>query len=298
MDPIQPADLTLTELRSRRFIWSVRQLNERHLPGQHPQKSHGNTGKGKGTGIGWGGYKPGAWSKPESLSLGGVDVKEQQITLKAMELEAGLSPELQKLIIARDGPDGLRILAASMVSTDEYRNGRHTVTFNEDTGLSPEQQKQFLADVDYFATNYPLAENETMDIAVAPSTDFKQGVGGETLLGTGAIRINAHVFGTGPHAPLTPFGHWTGGMPAAANNSGPRYVLGHEWGHAVDVPPPVDEAMTARLQKDLSRYGHENQAEAYAEAFVEWSLTGGKTTNPGAQEHAAYYKWGERWPSS
>jgi hypothetical protein len=53
----------------------------------------------------------------------------------------------------------------------------------------------------------------------------------------------------------------------------------------------------------MTRYGtvgagRNNQntpAEGYAEAFAEWSLTDGKTTNKAAQEYAKRFKWGERF---
>jgi hypothetical protein len=135
-----------------------------------------------------------------------------------------------------------------------------------------------------------------MSIAVAPSTEFDYGTGGETTLATGYMRINEKVMSQ----------EFWPGMPVSKNVPSALYVLAHEWGHAF---PDKESARDKHVHHDavaaggMTRYGtvgagagnQNTPAEGYAEAFAEWSLTNGKTTNKAAQEYAKRFKWGERF---
>lgn len=171
-----------------------------------------------------------------------------------------------------------------------FRNGPHEVTF---TGkLSPEKQQEFLGHVDTMQSKYPSGRK--MSIAVAPSTEFGRGVGGETTLGTGYMRINERVMKQD---------FWPG-MPVSKDVPSALYVLAHEWGHAF---PDKESARDKHVHRDaikaggMTKYGTVGEdernapAEGYAEAFAEWSLTDGKTTNKAAQEYAKRFHWEERF---
>ena len=105
-------------------------------------------------------------------------------------------------------------------------------------------------------------------------------------------------------------------------DAGNEYTVTHEYGHltsfAHDMYPkgvehtpetahenfnapmgPMKTAfmsaqkVAANLPPDqgLSEYGKSNPHEAYAECFAEWTLTGGKTTNPIARTYADRFHW-------
>jgi len=89
--------------------------------------------------------------------------------------------------------------------------------------------------------------------------------------------------------------------PAGAGIDHTVYTLTHEWGHTLDrnalepERPGVRAAMRGSNAYTTS-YGREgdsytSRCEKYAEAFAEYSLSGGKTDNPLAQKLAAAEGW-------
>lgn len=86
-------------------------------------------------------------------------------------------------------------------------------------------------------------------------------------------------------------------MPAAKGTDQLDYVITHEYGHVRDRrnrgEVNDDRYNNSANSESLSRYGRTNEYEAYAESFTEYSLTGGKTTNPAVLYYADKYFWGE-----
>ena len=88
-------------------------------------------------------------------------------------------------------------------------------------------------------------------------------------------------------------------MPELANHSPRTYVITHEYGHvraAVGDDPRAEVkriggAIANRGWMGMSTYGQTNQAESHAEAFAEWTLSGGKTTNQAARLYARDLRW-------
>jgi hypothetical protein len=97
-------------------------------------------------------------------------------------------------------------------------------------------------------------------------------------------------------------------MPSAQGQSPVRYTLYHEWGHLTDPvslgtrgvgPLHIDHAESQRQMQmwrepgpsGRSGYGGKLPQEAYAEAWAEWHLTGGKTTNEWARRYADEFGW-------
>jgi hypothetical protein len=81
-------------------------------------------------------------------------------------------------------------------------------------------------------------------------------------------------------------------MPSSKSAGVLEYTVAHEWGHtqaAVD-DPKIDEIFNAKDPK-MSSYGRTGSQEAYAEAFAEFSLTGGNTPNKTVQKYAATFGW-------
>jgi hypothetical protein len=219
------------------------------------------------------GYNPGAWALQSD--------KEAAIS----EIEQSLLK-----VLPPDQLQNARKLAEEFVketadtSEIEFRNGPHTVRFTGN--LSEEQRQTFLGNVDELQTKAPAGRN--LHILVAPSSEFEFGVGGETTLATGYMRINEAVFKRDV---------WPG-MPVSSNVSPVMYVLAHEWGHAF---PSKEDARDQTIHRHsisaggMTRYGKTAPEESYAEAFAEWILTNGKTTNQAALEYAERFNWGERF---
>lgn len=86
-------------------------------------------------------------------------------------------------------------------------------------------------------------------------------------------------------------------MPAAKGTDQLDYVITHEYGHVRDRrnrgEVNNDRYDNFAGSRYLSKYGQTNEYEAYAESFAEYSLTGGKTTNPAVLYYANKYFWGE-----
>lgn len=86
-------------------------------------------------------------------------------------------------------------------------------------------------------------------------------------------------------------------MPAAKGTDQLDYVITHEYGHVRDRrnrgEVNDDRYNNSANNGALSKYGQTNEYEAYAESFAEYSLTGGKTTNPAVLYYADKYFWGE-----
>ncbi len=226
------------------------------------------------------GYAPGQWQQAT-----GTD-----------DLLAEMFDEIKKINPALSDQEA-REFAKKFVegTTDDnqvrFKNGPHEVIFAGK--LSPEKQQQFLGYVDHMQSKFP-ADRE-LAIRVAPSREFGWDVGGETTIATGHMRINERVMTQKI---------WSG-MPVSSDVPSALYVLAHEWGHAF---PNKGDARNTHVHKDavkaggMTKYGTHggdgeegHAAEGYAEAFAEWSLTEGKTTNPAALEYAKRFNWEERF---
>jgi hypothetical protein len=226
------------------------------------------------------GYAPGQWQV-----VTGNDDRIAQTVKDVKKLNPALGDEealnFAKMLIAGTSDD----------TEKRFKNGPHEVIFAGK--LSPEKQQEFLGYVDHMQSKFP--SNRDMTIRVAPSTEFGWDVGGETTISTGHMRINERVM-------TQKIWH---GMPVSSNVPSALYVLAHEWGHAF---PDKKDARNTHVHGDavnaggMTRYGTSggtdeegHAAEGYAEAFAEWSLTEGKTTNPAALEYARRFHWEERF---
>jgi hypothetical protein len=218
-------------------------------------------------------YKPGNWKR--------FDDKEALIT----EMEARLRKALPK----GDTTD-VRAMAKEFIDETteendlEYRNGPHVLRFTGD--LTEEQRKTFMGHVDELESQAPTGRN--MHINIAAASTFDSDTGGETTLATGYMRINENVIKRKT---------WPG-MPASSDVSSALYVLAHEWGHSF---PTKEEARDQAVYREaiaargMTRYGKTAPEESYAEAFAEWFLTKGKTTNPAALVYAKHFGWRKRF---
>jgi hypothetical protein len=239
------------------------------------------------------GYKPGQW---RSITL------KDEIDDLAKQLDEAASPEKRKAQTEKLGPDWASQVANMLLQgVDDkgdvrYQNDTHRVYFSG--SLTRAEQKRFLEHVDFLQTNFPVGRGVNMHISVGPSSQFGKGVGGETTLGTGSMFINEDVVKRDK---------WPAGMPASKNVDAALYVLAHEWGHSVSTPDEAREKHVhnqAVIAGGMSRYGTygvtgvRNPAEGFAEAFAEWALTKGKTTNPATLEYAKHFGWRNRFAAN
>lgn len=235
------------------------------------------TGNVAGSTVGQ--YRPGAWTQETT------DTRAQRLA----ESLASQSPEAPPKMLQEMAYERAKTLVPTDVTI--YRNGEHTVEISH--AVPQERRRELLDAVDAMQTRFPTGER--LNVSVRPSAEFEFGVGGETTIGSPNIRLNAKLL-----RPFTSEGHWPG-MPASTTVSQAQYVLAHEWGHAVNserYTTPTDLPAAKARVTGMSDYGNSSPYEAYAEAFAEWSLTGGKTTNVAARQYAADYGWAKRWPKA
>lgn len=237
------------------------------------------------------GYKPKSWSE--------VVDNQEDINVMLKSILKLVPKEQQAKNEVKDGPDWASKLARQWVEGDKeqdevkYSNGPHRIRFSGEFARDREAQQQFLQDFDAMQQSYPTGHD--MHISVAPPTQFETGVGGETTISTGSMFINEKY--------LAKNKVWAG-MPVSKNVSAAQYILAHEWGHSLSTKDEADEAHTHDHAIDaggMTHYGTSDHAgnraprEGYAEAFAEWSLSKGKTSNPAALVYAKKFKWGERF---
>jgi hypothetical protein len=138
--------------------------------------------------------------------------------------------------------------------------------------------------------------------------------GGYVIMGVNTVHINPQVasgaaadkFGAGGAAAQQ--GHF---MPASKSTAGQQYVITHELGHVLDghnrdtsakgsrtpsgfelpdVPREDVSTLTRQFAGELSKYGRTNNAEAYAEAFAQWTH-GGPGSSAVADAFARRFGW-------
>lgn len=257
-------------------------LELRHMPGKHDQSTHGHGGHG--------GYESGKWTKSNG--------DEAQTKLIKDSLLEEMPASMQAAQAEKNGPQWLDKMAERLTlrggpPSTMYRNGEHLIWFKTDK-VDEKSQKQFLKDFDHYQTKYPTGH--PMAITIEGKGEFGNMVGGETTLNTGSMRLNEAVFESGRK--------WNSGMPSQASVPASKYVLAHEWGHSLSTKEQADNRTVHRKAIDsgeLSRYGTAGVTgvlaprEGYAEAFAEWSLTNGKTTNAAAKAYADEFGWGEKF---
>jgi hypothetical protein len=147
---------------------------------------------------------------------------------------------------------------------------------------------------------YPYKQALTVTVGSPPmGRRFGRGVLGQTFTGSGRMFLAPRTFtpeGEQVVAKSVASGHF---MPAYKGHSAVETVFVHELGHTVDsgsglgsnttTPPITKEAL--KDYANMSKYGREKGAEAYAEAFTEWHLSDGTTTNPLVRRLAQSEKW-------
>lgn len=155
------------------------------------------------------------------------------------------------------------------------QNGPHRMIFRQEgsEGYTDKQVDQFQKDVVRVADDllklHPLHEGQNLNLVVAPDRALNEALG-QTAPGTGHIRLNWDLFKEDEQRQN--YGNWF--MPIKRDVDLWRYVLVHEWGHALDNHK--EERVTDLLhdhEGHLSEYGHSHPREAVAELFANYYFT-------------------------
>jgi phage portal protein BeeE len=163
-----------------------------------------------------------------------------------------------------------------------YANGPHQVVIRNGSGLTSSQVREVQDAADDLLASLPLVR--PYKVVVNPRGEHRD-AGHHT---PGTVQIWADVFDGNDERP----GHY---MPSVDRVSYLQYVLTHEFGHAMDYrkdhPGGQNDGIDREHERSLSGYSRQGSHEAYAEAFAEWVLTGGSSTNPAVREYADRYGW-------
>lgn len=222
------------------------------------------------------GYVPGAWEQVSQADY-------------AVWLRQELKHELDDEVI-----DDL--FAEYVWPAGVWRNGDHVVAIQHWSMLG--RARDVLAELDELQTRVPISKPIRLAILDA---HFLGGARGSALPTTGIFFVAEKAFDEWRPDQLG------GGavMPVADDGKVEqwRYAMAHEWGHLVDpqqVPRTWSDDAAKKAQdlmheheQDMTPYGMGHRNEALAEAFAEWFLTEGRSTNPAAQGYARAFGW--RW---
>lgn len=233
--------------------------------------------------LGHGQYRPGAWQQVDPAE----HMAERKDRVVTLFISDGLRPE--------DAHQMADVMFAGIEPPRAvYANGPHEVVIEADI---PQSHHAVVGYIDSMMAR--VAPGGPIRFAIVPPTaPYFQGEGGvatspQRLDGKApwaVIHLNADAY-TRP-------GRWDHvdwhGMPAVrkAVRGGNlwQYFLAHEYGHAM-----ADGGTTRHLwleHKDrLPPYGRGHPAEAVAEMFAEWFMSGGHSTNGLANLYAQWYRW-------
>lgn len=206
------------------------------------------------------------------------------------------------------------IAAAKQLANDNtrvvYYKGENKVVF--DKTVPAAKQKMVMDTLDTLDAEYPKAGGRTILVgrdANKVAGRLPAGTGGVTdkmgghLIGltTATVKLSddeMHHMASTLEGPKIVGRHGPAGFAeqaAADPNVHPiQYILTHEFGHSMDDPAAegsrtVGEYVDAhnlatqgafRTTQAGSQYGETDPSEAFAEAFAEWNLSKGKTTDP------------------
>lgn len=230
------------------------------------------------------GYQPGRWRQ--------VTLDEQIATLAKDMFDGALKvqpdydrAELRKLSVEfaeEQIPAGVR---------DDLKvvNGKATI-ISRDPRIRMSEVETLAALVDDLQTRFPTKGRIVINVVPDNYPMGHDHADAQTVHGEAFIFIK----GGNWHKTKTSA---DGFMPAQDDNPRWLYAMAHEWGHAVDDADGLEQMMAAFSDDSyaLSAYGNASPREAYAEAFAEWYLTKGRTTNKAARYYAEKFEWGEPW---
>lgn len=187
-----------------------------------------------------------------------------------------------------------------------YANGPHQIIVPRD--MAAEIPTEHVASVlDDLITRHPKHDGGRVVVNFRPADahDDTEVMGMEsqrmasTTVGGNTLMFTSHIVDPKANGDAGPL-HGT--MPMRREVPGWLWVLAHEYGHASypgthEDTGPIWEAAHEAAALDtnatgMSEYGlFGGPHEMYSEAFAEWYLSGGRTTNPYAQAFARRFGW-------
>lgn len=279
--------MTETELQEQIKLLPIKIANseeDRANPNHSQKDGKFTSGHGGGSGKELQGWKyetlderkSGRLAKFEKAKGAPLTESEKQDILDGM-------PRSKQLLRSPDGHISLLDTSSNGIPRSDFESlGKHADKLQADFPISD----QFGSSVSVRV----VKSNDIMqDLPASIKVDKDQYVAGDTVRGTGSIRLNERVYeNTKPNAAGD-----TWAMPSSTKVDQPTYILHHEWGHATDKHS--DSEVTKALEDfgggGLSEYGKSSPREAYAEAFAEWTLSKGATSNKAAKDYAERFKW-------
>lgn len=231
-------------------------------------------------------YAPGQWK-----------VETRETRLKAAEVETWAlinGPDMAQLRedhtpdqLASMVRDQAEMLVPPGDSSKVLRNGPHKVFLSNGLVHATDEDAEAIARrVDELHAGSPV--NGPISVSVVPQGSLADGnTRGMTQRGTGRIFLSDLIF-----APDAQKEGDAGFMPSYNSAGVVDYTITHEWGHAIDhLGNPESMEAWGNGMDGASDYGLGSWREAYAEAYAEWTLTGGQTANASARAYAERFGW-------
>lgn len=164
----------------------------------------------------------------------------------------------------------------------------HRVFFSDIRNSSLEQRRRVMHEIDDIMRRMPNREDRLYTWVWDDL--HEEGTGGSTTIGGFIIELNSKELSKKVYKPNSP--GWLM-QRATTPDEALRYTIAHEYGHTWEWGNLTDAqiAFGKRNKAHLSEYAQENYHEAFAEAFADWYLSGGKSANPATQDYAARFGW-------
>jgi hypothetical protein len=218
-----------------------------------------------------GGFEPGKWD---------VETREAAVEAAYQKALNGWHP---KAATPEQREARARKAAEQMVPPGwrMYRNGNVSLEVRDDV---PEQHQSLaLRAIEGLQATNP---RPSARVSLRRIEGDKAAIGGVAFPGSDVLALNAPVMSD------QPWGDHDGWfVPAAGQVSQIEYAMAHEWGHLVSHATGLNGHATEG--PGVSKYGHTNADESYAELFADYyhGSTRSGYDNPAARSAAHRYGW-------
>ena len=246
---------------------------EKHQAGKHDQSSHGAWAKGGSMREGWS-------QRSKEDILAEYRTRFREFYPNDPEHADNKAEEFASWTAKYDGPNNTSITVE---------------LFRLDEQPDPETMDTVMWTVDRLQKQNPVQDLEVVfaDRPFRDEADFvPESASGFVIRGEKKINLRPRYATDLGMSQVRDDGHF---MPAAQGVSAVEYYLTHEYGHVRDTRGrgQVSDDRYRLDYLETSGYGATNEYEKYAEAYTEWSLTNGETTNETAQTYAEKYFWAD-----
>ncbi len=230
--------------------------------------------------------KAGRWSKSGGGSAGGREVHESDTVVGSAHVVAANG---EKIRLSTDGVNDDPAWTKDL--RDQMLNGLADAYDRDPTAKPPSIVVRSTA---AYAEHLESNGMPAMDAMFAAASS-RAGVNSRMPT---VINFNLGVMVANPYSAETAASKWS--MPSAHTNDPTAYTMTHEYGHSkyfqstdmkTQVRLGVEVFKRPDVKSALSEYGRTNHLEGYAEAYAEWSLTGGKSTNKAVATYAETFSW-------